>query len=482
MNRKIATLITGAAIVVVCAPCLTAQGQSKPNIVFILVDNLGWGELGVYGGGILRGAPTPRIDQFAAQGLRLLNFNVDTECVPTRASLMTGRHAIRTGTLKSPVAGQPNGLVRWEVTIAQLLSAQNYATALYGKWHLGDQEGRLPNDRGFDEWYGIPRTTNETLFRSSVGYDPQTTPPQFILAGRKGEQTQKVEEYTLDARRRIDTELTKRSIDFMRRNAADHKPFYAYVSLTQVHFPTLPSPQFAGRTGNGDFADSVVEMDHHVGEILDAIQSLGIEQNTVVVFASDNGPEFRRPWRGTAGYWTGTYHTAMEGSLRAPFIIRWPGKIPPGISNGIVHAVDMFTTLARLGGADIPKDRPIDGVDQMDFFRGKRPDSPREGFLVYIYGDLYAVKWRNWKYHMIWLDDMSKTPASLPVAHLFNLLADPKEETDVLTENSWVAAPVARMIRDFQQSLSQYPPIAPGTPDPYTPPAGNSPRRDPGRN
>jgi arylsulfatase len=358
------------------------------------------------------------------------------------------------------------------VTIADLLTGQGYATALYGKWHLGDQEGRLPNDRGFDEWYGIPRTSNEALFRTSIGYDPQIAPPQFILAGKKGERSHQVEEYDLDARRRIDTEITRRTIDFMRRNAAAGKPFYAYVALTQVHFPSLPSKEFAGRTGNGDFADAVVEMDYHVGQLVDTIKELGVEQNTVVVFSSDNGPEFRRPWRGTAGFWSGTYHTAMEGSLRAPFIIRWPGRIPVSISNDIVHAVDMFTTLAKLGGAEIPKDRPIDGVDQMDFFRGKQAASAREGFLVYIYGDLYAVKWRNWKYHLIWLDDMAKTPAPLPVPYLFNLLSDPKEETNVMTENGWVTIPISRMIREFQQSLRQYPPIAPGTPDPYTPQSG----------
>jgi arylsulfatase len=474
MNRFIWRSTLGATLILGLHSNLDAQG-TRPNIVFILVDNLGWGELGVYGGGILRGAPTPRIDKLAGEGLRLLNYNVDTECVPTRASLMTGRHAIRTGTLKSPVQGQPNGLVRWEVTIADLLSGRGYATALYGKWHLGDQEGRLPNDRGFDEWYGIPRTTNEALFRTSVGYDPQIAPPQFILAGKRGERSHQVEEYNLDARRQIDTEITRRTTDFMRRNVAAAKPFYAYVALTQVHFPSLPSTQFAGRTGNGDFADAVVEMDYHVGQLLDAIKELGVEQNTVVVFSSDNGPEFRRPWRGTAGFWSGTYHTAMEGSLRAPFIIRWPGKIPIGISNDIVHAVDMFTTVAKLGGAEIPKDRPIDGVDQTDFFRGKQAASAREGFLVYINSELYAIKWRNWKYHLIWLDDTAKTPAQLPVPYLFNLLSDPKEETNVMTEDSWVQIPISRMIRDFQQSLRQYPPIAPETPDPYTPPATQRP-------
>jgi arylsulfatase A-like enzyme len=137
-----------------------------------------------------------------------------------------------------------------------------------------------------------------------------------------GEASHKVKEYDLAARRLLDTGITQRTIDFMRRNAAAGKPFYIYAGITQVHFPALPSPAFQGRTGNGDFADAVVEMDSHVGQILDAIKDAHIEQNTVVIFCSDNGPEYRRPWRGTAGYWRGTYHTAMEGSLRAPFIIR----------------------------------------------------------------------------------------------------------------------------------------------------------------
>src|SRR5262249_2892535 len=252
--------------------------------------------------------------------------------------------------------------------IAQLLRERGYATAIYGKWHLGDKAGRYPHQRGFDEWYGIPRTTDESMFTSSVGFDPGVVPLPQVMEGFAGKPARELGPYDLEMRRRIDGDLTQRSIEFMRRQVEARRPFFAYVPLTQLHFPTLPHPDFAGNTGAGDFADSMVEMDHRVGQMLDAIDALGIAQDTLVLFGSDNGPEFRRPWRGTAGYWTGTYHTAMEGSLRAPFIIRWPGRIPVGISNDIVHAVDMFTTLAKVGGAEIPKDRPIDGLDQMDFF------------------------------------------------------------------------------------------------------------------
>lgn len=444
-----------------------------PNIVFILADNLGWGELGCYGGGALRGAPTPRIDQLASEGLRFLNFNVESDCVPTRSALMTGRHPIRTGALQSVPAGLPQGLIPWEITLAQLISRRGYATACYGKWHLGDREGRYPKDRGFDEWYGIPRTTNESMFTSSPGFDPDVVPLPYVMAGVKGEPAKNVHIYDLEARRRIDSELAARTIDFMQRQTRAGQPFFAYVPLTHLHYPTLPHPDFAGKTGAGDFADSMHEMDFRVGQILDAIDALGIRNDTIVIFGSDNGPEFRRPWRGSAGVWRGTYHTAMEGALRVPFMIRWPGRIKPGgVTNEIIHITDMYPTLARIAGAAVPTDRPIDGVDQLDFFFGKQEKSNREGFVYYIKQELRAAKWRNWKMHIVWEPEPNAGPNHLETPWIFNLIQDPKEETDVGTENSWVRGPLRKMIQHFQDSLKAHPPIPPGAPDDFIP-AGN---------
>ena len=304
--------------------------MQKTNIVLVLADNLGWGELGCYGGGAIRGAPTPHIDALAGEGIRLLNFNVESDCVPTRSALMTGRHPIRTGALQSVPAGLPQGLVPWEVTIAESLSASGYATAMYGKWHLGDKEGRYPKDKGFDEWYGIPRTTNESMFMESVGFDPSVVDIPYVMEGVKGSRAEKREVYDLEMRRRIDEELTRRSCAFIRRQAVAGKPFFLYVPLTQMHFPTIPHRSFEGASKKGDFADSLMELDARVGEIQDAVDASGLRENTLFIFASDNGPEYRRPWRGSAGMWTGTYHTAMEGALRVPFIARWPGNIEPG--------------------------------------------------------------------------------------------------------------------------------------------------------
>jgi arylsulfatase len=293
------------------------------------------------------------------------------------------------------------------------------------------------------------------------------------MEGKKGSKSREDEVYDLNERRLIDAEITRRAIDFMKRSVNAGKPFYAYIPYTLVHFPTLPNPQFEGKTGYGDFPDALAEMDFHVGQLLDAIDSLNIRNNTIVVFTSDNGPEATYPWQGSSGPWRGYYFTHMEGSLRVPFIIRWPGHVPAGrISNEIVHEVDTYTTFAKIAGAAIPKDRPIDGVDQSDFFFGKTERSARDGFPVFVADRLEAAKWKNWK--MEFYDeerDWFAPQAKLGVPKLFDLITDPKEEyPETGVRNTWVTEPAMKIVTDFEASLKKYPPIAPGTPDPYTPP------------
>ncbi len=439
---------------------------AQPNILFIFADNLGWGELGCYGGGELRGAPTPRIDELAQEGLRFLNFNVESDCVPTRSALMTGRHPIRTGALGSGSAG----IIPWEITLSQLLSDQGYATGIFGKWHLGDTDSRLPHRRGFEEWYGIPRTTNESMFTDALGFDPSVSFIPVVMEAEAGKTATELGVYDLEMRRLIDAEITRRTIDFCQRTVSQGRRFFAYVPLTQLHFPTLPHHDFAGQTGAGDFADSMVEMDHRVGQMLDCIEELGVAEDTLVLFGSDNGPEFRRPWRGTAGPWQGTYHSAMEGGLRVPFMIRWPGLIEPGqVTNEMVHIVDLFSTLARIGGAPVPTDRPIDGIDQQQFFLGKEAHSQREGFVFYIRDEVRAAKWRNWKMHYIWEPEPNDGPKHLESPFLFNLLQDPKEETSIAMEHTWVARPMRRLVNEMTASLRRHPPIPAGAPDDHVP-------------
>jgi arylsulfatase len=446
--------------------------SAKPNIVFVLMDNLGYGEGGCYGGGILRGAPTPNIDKLASEGTRLLNFNVEAQCTPSRSAILTGRFAIRSGTHSVPLPGGRDGLTQWEITIAELLSGAGYATAHFGKWHLGSDEGRFPTDQGFDEWFGIPRTTDESFWPSQPAAKAAGVRMQHIMAGKKGEKSRELAVYDLEQRRLIDAEITRRTIDFMNRSVQNRKPFYAYVPFTLVHFPTLPNPKFAGKTGHGDFADSLAEMDANVGQLLGAIDELGIRDNTIFVFTSDNGPDPTHPWQGSSGPWRGYYFTHMEGSLRTPFIIRWPNKVPAGrVSNEIVHEVDTFATFAKLAGVTVPQDRPIDGVDQSDFLLGKAEKSNREGFPVFVADRLEAVKWRNYK--VAFYDeerDWWTPPAKLGVPKLYDLIADPKEEYPAIASPSgWVGHPAMKIVAEFEASLTKHRPIKPGTPDPYTP-------------
>ena len=267
-------------------------GESKPNIVLILMDNVGWGEIGTYGGGILRGAETPRIDSLATEGMKLLNYNVEPQCTPSRSATMTGRFAIRSGTTHV-VWGMLYGLTQWEVTVAEVLSKAGYATAMYGKWHLGDIQGRLPNDQGFDEWFGIPNTTDESLYKDGFQYDPKAVPLPVMMEGKKGAASKKVGDYDVEARRRIDAELTDRAIAFMKKAKANGEPFFVFLPYTQAHLPTLPHPDFDGKTGNGIRGDirDLINQDDIVTQLNAASGGLHVYNNGIIPKSSLDIPD-----------------------------------------------------------------------------------------------------------------------------------------------------------------------------------------------
>jgi arylsulfatase A-like enzyme len=445
-------------------PVEVAAQASRPNIVLMFPDNLGWGEVGAYGG--VRGPLTPRIDRLAAEGIRLNNFNVEFSCVVSRAALLTGRYAVRTG------ATQPDGMTLWEVTIAEVLKSAGYATALYGKWHLGGNrpEGRRePSHQGFDEYYGIPRTSNEAQTTIAQGQTARGT--SFIWEGRVGEPSRNVKLYDMDTRRTIDRESADRSVAFIERNARSRTPFFLYYPMTQIHFPTLPHPDFAGKTGGGDIADAMAEMDANVGRVLDAVDRLKIASNTIVLWCTDNGAEQRRPWRGSSGPWSGFYNTVMEGGIRTPCVIRWPGRIPAGqVSNELVHQIDLFPTFAAAVGADIvPKDRAIDGVNQLPFLEGKQAKSNRDSVLLFTNADLRAVKWHDWKLHYTYTPEAGAPPVP-PLMRLFNLRSDPKEETDIKDAHPWAQGVMDKIVADFTATTARYPHVPRGATDPYEPP------------
>jgi len=240
--------------------------------------------------------------------------------------------------------------------------------------------------------------------------------------------------------------------------------------MTQIHFPTLSHPDFAGKTGAGDIGDAMAEMDANVGRVLDAIDRLKITSNTIVLWCTDNGPEQRRPWRGSPGPWSGFYNSVMEGGIRTPCIIRWPGRIPAGqVSNEIVHEIDLFPTLAAAVGGDIvPKDRAIDGVNQLPFLEGKQSRSNRDHVIFFTNAQLRAVKWRDWKLHYVYTPEAGG-PAVPPLMRLFNLLSDPKEETDTKDANPWVPSVIDKIVTEFMASTEKYPHVPVNARDPYAP-------------
>ena len=291
------------------------------------------------------------------------------------------------------------------------------------------------------------------------GWNAKVVHPEHIYEARKGEKARQIAELNVDRRRTMEAEITSRAVEFIKRNANAGKPFYAYIPFSLVHMPTLPNPEFAGKTGNGDWADCLAEMDYRTGQILDAIKEAGIEDNTLVIFASDNGPEATDPWQGDNGPWRGTYFTAMEGRYARRSSSAGRAKCPRvALITRSFTSWTCYTTLARVGGAEVPKDRPIDGVDQLDFFLGKQELQPRR--LSCLRGRP-AV--RRQMAELESAPDLAgkhvRHAAKLPLPKVINLLTDLKEERDVAAKASWVADPVVRIIGEFEASLKKYPPI-----------------------
>lgn len=445
----------------IASPVVSAK--EKPNIVILMTDNQGYGDLGIYGG--LR-APTPRIDQLANEGVMFRDFQVEPNCTPSRAALLTGRMPIRSGTDGLVMPGQPGGLDPMEVTLAEVLKGAGYATAYYGKWHLGESVEREPLMQGFDQWYGI-HNTSLPIDPDFPGTDMKLIEPQKVVEGRAGEAAKVVRDMDIGYRPLIDRDLTEMSVQYIAQSAKKNKPFFLMTSFINPHHPVIPHPDFKGKSGGGAYSDVLMEIDHNVGQILDAIDKAGIRKNTIVFFLSDNGPTrySRQPdQNGDNGGWSGELGSAWEGGLRTIGMIRWPGKIKAGWqATGMFHVMDMFTTLGKIGGGSIPNDRPIDGVDQTAWLLGKQENSARDSRLVFFNGNFVGIRWRQFKFLMIEYEKSASlsrpayTGISLP--QLYNLKSDPKEEYNIIGESgaSNVGAYMLKMGVAAQASFKEFP-------------------------
>lgn len=405
------------------APTLRSAPR-PPNLVIIFCDDLGYGDLGCYGSSIR----TPNLDRMAAEGMRFMeHLSASPVCSPSRASLLTGRYPTRVGVPRVLNPKDTTGLPREELTLAELLKPLGYRTMCIGKWHLGHLPEYLPTSRGFDEYFGIPYSN-----------DMRPTPLLHNM--------QTVEE---PARQDTLTQrYTEHALRFLRESR--DSPFFLYFAHTFPHIPLHASPRFRGRSPLGLYGDVIEEIDWSVGEVLGTLKQLGVEDRTLVLFSSDNGPWYQ----GSPGRLRGRKGSTWEGGVRVPFLARWPGRIPRGrVCHSLTSMMDVVPTFLKLAGA-APPPRPLDGMDIWPLLSGQRQELEREVLLYFDDVHLQCARWGRWKLHVARYNTFAYNPAppggrhNFPVEppELYDLASDPDESYDVAPENPKIVAKIRSRI------------------------------------
>jgi len=425
---------------------LQTEAASKPNFVIINIDDMGYADIAPFGSQINR---TPHLDRMAKEGRKLTSFYAEPVCTPSRAALMTGCYAKRALPIRRVLfPGFDIGLSPKEITIAELLKQEGYATAIIGKWHLGDQPGLLPLDQGFDYYFGLPYSNDmgpgEDGVKSSLG-EP--------LRHKKGNRGQPplplmrnntvLKRVLPDDQQELVEMYTKESLKFIESNKG--KPFFLYLPHSAVHFPIYPGKKWAGNSPHGYYSDWVEEVDWSVGQVLDKLRQEGLDKNTLVLFTSDNGGTKRGVNTPLRGYKNSTW----EGGIRVPLIAWWPDKIPSGTScDAITGMFDILPTLAGLAGAKVPSDRKIDGADIWPLLSGK-PDAQEPHDTFYYFRDMHleAVRHQQWKLHL------STSPTAGEKQQLFNLKEDIGESRNLSDEHPEIVARLTALVEAMKTDL-----------------------------
>lgn len=408
-----------------------ANGPDKPNFVVIFVDDLGYGDIGPYGATKQR---TPRLDRMAAEGMKLTSFYAAPVCSVSRAQLLTGCYGARISVPGVYFPGHANGLNPAEATVAERLRALGYATACVGKWHVGDQPEFLPTRQGFDRYLGIPYSND--MQRPAAGTREPVVPlvRDEIVA----------ELLTDEAQRGIVAAYTEEAIDFI-RDSRD-RPFFLYLPHSAVHTPIYPGEAFAGRSANGRFGDWVEEIDWSTGRLLDTLAELGLDEKTLVIFTSDNGPWLvKGADGGSAGPLRGGKGSTWEGGVRVPTVVRWPGRIPAGsASDAVAGTIDLLPTFVSLAGGAVPAEPAIDGRDLSAVLLGRTAESPREAHYYFAGYQLQAVRQGPWKLALApqpeSMGKQTATDASGKEPRLYHLGNEIAERTDVAAAHPEIVA------------------------------------------
>ena len=418
------------------------QKVPRPNIVFIYADDLGYGDLGCYRSAGAEGKnKTPNIDALAAGGIRFTDFySASPVCSPSRAALLTGRYPIRQGINGVFFPDSYTGLDSAEVTLAETLKGAGYRTGMVGKWHLGHLEEFRPTRHGFDSYFGIPYSND----MSSVVYLRNNT----------------VEDFRVD-QRYITQRYTQEALAFIDQNKTGPS-FFLYVAHNMPHIPIYASPAFVGKSGRGLYGDVIEELDWSVGQIMLKLRDSGLEENTLVIFSSDNGP-----WLvmgedgGSAGPLREGKQTPFEGGMRVPAIAYWKGKIPAAQTNtDLATMMDWFPTLTKLGGGRLPTSRPIDGEDLWPVLTGTGKRTGQQ-MAYYNNGKLEAFRLGEWKLKLPYAGNAGNPGQKAVAAHpllLTNLRQDVSEQTNLVEQNPVKVAELRAVLTAFEQSLGKLPP------------------------
>jgi arylsulfatase A len=423
--------IKAAASSVAATAAATVSGQlpsRPPNIILIVADDLGYGDLSCYGSGI----STPNCDTMAQQGMRFIQHYAGSPvCSPSRAALLTGRYAPRTGVPYVLQASATNGLAPSEVTIAQMLKAVGYNTMCVGKWHLGSLPEFMPNSRGFDQFYGLPW---------SVDMAPRPLMQNTTVVEQPANLNTLTQRYTQQA------------VNFI--SNSQNTPFFLYFAHSFPHIPLGASSTFEGSTRKGPYADTVSEIDWSVGQILQTLKNNNIDGSTLVIFTSDHGPWYQ----GSTGGLRGRKGETFDGGMRVPFIARFPGYVPAGLVNwgGVATALDVLPTLAAVSGAALPAN-PLDGVNIWPMLSGQQQSVSRDIFLFIDTWNIQAARLNQWKLHVAryntppWIPLSDDGRYNLPLANpeLYNILDDPAESTNLAVDNPQVVADIQSRIANW---------------------------------
>ena len=439
-----------------------AKDGERPNILVIWGDDIGQSNLSAYTMGLV-GYRTPNIDRVAQQGMIFTDYYGEQSCTAGRSTFITGQSVFRTGLSKVGMPGAKNGLSSKDPTIAELLKPLGYATGQFGKNHLGDKDEFLPTNHGFDEFVGNLYHLNAEEEPESEHYPKNPAfrerfGPRGVIKSSADGKIEDTGPLTKKRMETVDDETVAAALDFIERQHKAGKKFFVWWNGTRMHFRTHVKPELRGTSGQNEYADGMIEHDGHVGQLLDKLDELGITDNTIVFYSTDNGPHYNTWPDAAVTPFRGEKNTNWEGGWRVPSMVRWPGKIPPGsVSNGIMHHMDWMPTLLAAAGAPGVKEAllngyqagnkrfrvHLDGYDQLDMLLGNGPSKRNEIFYFSDDGDLTALRWKDWKTVFmeqraqgtlqVWAEPFVR----LRVPKVFNLRMDPYERADITSNTYW---------------------------------------------